>query len=237
MNLILLFDSDFIDDTRTLVRLTGRRKEHVLSVCKASAGDTLRAGLINGKIGKGKVLKASDKVLEMSVTLDTPPPAPLPCTLILALPRPKVLKRCMEAVTAMGVKRIFIIESWRVEKSYWGSPVLSENTLREHMLLGLEQACDTVLPAVEIRKRFKPFVEDEVPALISGTRPLAAHPYAERSCPRHVKGPVTLAVGPEGGFIPYEIQLLQKQGFEAVSAGKRILRVEHALPAIIGRLF
>jgi RsmE family RNA methyltransferase len=105
------------------------------------------------------------------------------------------------------------------------------------MFLGLEQACDTVLPAVEIRKRFKPFVEDEVPEIIRGTRPLAAHPYAESSCPRHVNGPVTLAIGPEGGFIPYEIQLLQKQGFEAVSAGKRILRVEHALPAIIGRLF
>jgi 16S rRNA (uracil1498-N3)-methyltransferase len=237
MNCILLFDADFVDDTRTVVRLTGRRKKHVLSVCKASIGDTLRVGQLNGKTGKGKVLTTSDSVLEMSVLLNAPPPEPLPCTLILAMPRPKVFKRCIEAVTAMGVKRIFIIESWRVEKSYWGSPVLSENTLREHMLLGLEQACDTVLPVVEIRKRFKPFVEDELPEIIKGTRPLAAHPHADRSCPRHVKGPVTVAIGPEGGFIPFEIGLLQKQGFEAVSLGKRILRVEHALPAIIGRLF
>ena len=137
----------------------------------------------------------------------------------------------------MGVKKIFIIESWRVEKSYWASPVVVEDTLREHMLFGLEQACDTVLPAIEIRKRFRPFVEDEVPELIKGTRPLVAHPLAEKACPYHIVGPVTLAIGPEGGFIPFEIEFLQKQGFEAVSIGKRILRVEHALPAIIGRLF
>jgi RsmE family RNA methyltransferase len=237
MNLILLFESDFIDKERTMVRLTGRRKEHALSVCKAAPGDTLRVGLLNGKTGAGKVMAVSGKLMEVTVTLDAAPPEPLPLTLILALPRPKALKRCIEAVTAMGVKKIFIIQSWRVEKSYWSSSALSAEALRDHMLLGLEQSCDTVLPLIEIRKRFKPFVEDEVPELIKGTFPLVAHPEAKNVCPYHSDRPITLAIGPEGGFIPYEIGLFQKLGFEPVSLGKRILRVEHAVPALIGRLF
>jgi 16S rRNA (uracil1498-N3)-methyltransferase len=237
MNLILLIESDFAPDGFSLVKLTGRRLKHALSVCKATAGDTLRVGLLNGKCGTGTVRRITENSLEMDVSLDTPPPEPLPLTLILALPRPKALKRCIEAITAMGVKKIFIIQSFRVEKSYWSSPVLSDGVLREHMILGLEQACDTMLPTITIRKRFRPFVEDELPELLKGTRPLVAHPQAENICPYHSDKPITLVVGPEGGFIPYEIGLLQKNGFEPVSLGKRILRVEHAVPALIGRLF
>jgi 16S rRNA (uracil1498-N3)-methyltransferase len=237
MNLVLLFDPDFIDNERSLVTLTGRRKEHVLSVCRVKAGDTLRVGRLNGNTGSGKVESVSDQAVVLKVKLDSPPPEPLPLTLILALPRPKALKRCIEVITALGVKKIFIIQSFRVEKSYWSSLALSAGELREHLLLGLEQACDTVLPSIEIRKRFKPFVEDEVPLLIKGTRPLVAHPQAEKTCPYDSPTPITLAIGPEGGFIPYEIGLLQIQGFEPVTLGKRILKVEHAVPALIGRLF
>jgi 16S rRNA (uracil1498-N3)-methyltransferase len=237
MNCILLFESDFTNRERTAVTLTGRRKEHALSVCRAEAGDTLRVGLLNGAMGTGAVRRITEQFLEMDVSLAAAPPGPLPLTLLLALPRPKALRRCVEAITSFGVKTIFIIQSFRVEKSYWASPALSDDSLRKHMLLGLEQACDTVLPRIEIRKRFKPFAEDELPALIRGTLPLVAHPHAEKNCPFHTGRPVTLAVGPEGGFIPYEIDLFQRCGFEAVSLGKRILKVEHALPALIGRLF
>ena len=236
MNLLLLFESDFTDATHTRVRLAGRRREHALSVWKVAVGDELRAGILNGNMGTAKVEKLDEAYLEMSVTLDDAPPPPLPLTLVLALPRPKALKRCIEAVTAMGVKKIFIIESWRVEKSYWSSPELSDENLRAHILLGLEQACDTAVPTIELRRKFKPFVEDEAPSIIAGTRAIVAHPYAKDECPYDLMCPVTLAVGPEGGFIPYEIELLKKHGFEDVSLGRRILRVEHALPAIIGRL-
>ncbi|RYZ96209.1 MAG: 16S rRNA (uracil(1498)-N(3))-methyltransferase, partial [Moraxellaceae bacterium] len=44
-------------------------------------------------------------------------------------------------------------------------------------------------------------------------------------------------IGPEGGFIPYEIDLLNKQGFEVVNLGERIMRVETVVPYLLGRLF
>jgi RsmE family RNA methyltransferase len=137
----------------------------------------------------------------------------------------------------MGIKEIYIIRTWRVEKSYWGSPVLEEGNLLRQVIAGLEQGRDTVLPVISIRKRFRPFVEDELPSISQGTLALAAHPAAENPCPRGVGCAVTLALGPEGGFIPYEIDALASTGFQPVSLGGRILRVETALPMIAGRLF
>ncbi|MBN2036026.1 MAG: 16S rRNA (uracil(1498)-N(3))-methyltransferase [Chitinispirillaceae bacterium] len=237
MNLILLFESDFSDANGTRARLRGRRKEHALTICKASAGDTLRVGLLNGNLGIGLVTEVNDRYLELSVTLNDPPPPPLPLTLVMALPRPKVLRRCLEAISSMGVKKVFIIGSWRVEKSYWSSPALNEKNMRDHLLLGLEQGRDTVLPHIELRQRFKPFVQDELPVIIKGSRSLLAHPGAAIPCPCCLTVPVTLAIGPEGGFIQYEIDLFEKLGFEQVALGQRVLRTENALPALVGRLF
>lgn len=235
MNVILLFAEDFVGPLR--VRLHGRRLQHVLAVHRARVGDELRVGLVNAKTGSGVITALSNEVMEMEIALDQEPPPALPVTLLLALPRPKGLKKVLQAATAMGVKRIVLLASWRVEKSFWDSPVLRPEGLREQLVLGLEQARDTVLPEITVRKRFKPFVEDEIPDLVRGTRALVAHPPAAQPCPHDVRARVTLAVGPEGGFIPYEVALLQAHGFTAVSLGVRSLRVEHAVPALLGRLF
>ncbi len=235
MNLVILFENDFV--AAGCVRLHGRRLEHVRSVHHGRPGTTLDVGLLNGQVGSGEIERLSEDALEMTVRLDQPPPPALPLTLLLALPRPKTLKKVLQAVTAMGVKRVVLLNTWRVEKSFWDSPLLQESALQEQMILGLEQARDTVLPRLVLRQRFKPFVEDELPELISGTRSLVAHPPAGRPCPRDVRQPITLAVGPEGGFIPYEVERLEAASFEAVSLGERPLRVEHVVPALLGRLF
>jgi len=235
MNLILLFAEDFVAPQR--VRLHGRRLQHVLAVHRARVGDELRVGLVNAQTGSGVITALTREAMEMEVALEHDPPPALPATLLLALPRPKSLQKVLQTTTAMGVKRIVLLATWRVEKSFWDSPVLRPEGLREQLVRGLEQARDTVLPEIAVRKRFKPFVEDEVPDLIRGSCALVAHPPAAQPCPHDVRGRVTLAVGPEGGFIPYEVELLQAHGFTAVSLGVRSLRVEHAVPALLGRLF
>ncbi len=235
MNLILLFQDDFIDNT--IVRLQGRRLKHVLEVHRAVVGDKLCIGILNGQIGFGKVTLLNQSILEMEVRLERHPPAALPLTLILALPRPKVLRRVLRSVSAIGVKKIILLNCFRVEKSFWQSPFLGIEAMNEQLVLGLEQARDTVLPEVMLRPLFKPFVEDELPELIKGTLPLVAHPHATTHCPRDVKRVVTLAIGPEGGFIPYEIEKLVANAFTPVQMGERILSVETAVPSLISRLF
>lgn len=236
MNLILLFHDDFIEGANR-VRLQGRRLEHVIKVHRASTGDELCVGLAGGSIGAGKVTTISESVLEMEVRLDRMPPAALPVLLILALPRPKVLRRVLRSASALGVKKIVLLNCFRVEKSFWQSPFLSEASMREQLVLGLEQAKDTILPEVLLRPFFKPFVEDELPSLSKGTTALLAHPPAQSPCPRNVERPVTLAVGPEGGFIPYEAEKFIAAGFLPVRVGERILSVETAVPVLISRLF
>ncbi|MDH1167823.1 16S rRNA (uracil(1498)-N(3))-methyltransferase, partial [Metapseudomonas otitidis] len=199
--------------------------------------DSLRVGLLGGAMGEGRLTVLEADHAELQVSLDQPPPAKLPLTLLLALPRPKMLRRVLQTVATMGVPRLVLLNSYRVEKSFWQTPFLEPAAIREQLILGLEQGRDTVLPEVVIEKRFKPFVEDRLPALAAGTRALVGHPGPWPDCPRAVEGPVTLAIGPEGGWIPYEVEKLQATGFEAVQLGERILRVETAVTALLARLF
>ena len=236
MNLILLHKDDFIATTGR-VRLTGRRLKHVREVLRASINDELCVGLLNGNIGTGRVMVLDDAALEMDVRLEQAPPVPLPVTLILALPRPKVLRRVLRSAAALGVKRILLLNCFRVEKSFWQSPFLETETINEQLTLGLEQARDTILPGVVLCRQFKPFVEDELPGLIQNTTALVAHPTAAVPCPRALNKAATLIIGPEGGFIPYEIDKLTACGCSLVTLGERILNVETAVPALLSRLF
>ena len=235
MNLLLLEDGDFIAPDR--VRLQGRRLQHLREVHRAECGDSLRVGRLGGMMGRGELLSLDAAQAELQISLDTPPPAKLPLTLLLAVPRPKMLKRVLQTVSAMGVARLVLLNSYRVEKSFWQTPFLEPASIREQLILGLEQARDTVLPEVTLEKRFKPFVEDRLPALAEGTLGLTGHPGEYPACPRAVDGPVTLAIGPEGGWIPYEVELLRLAGLQPVQLGERILRVETAVPALLARLF
>lgn len=235
MNLLLLEDGDFIAEDR--VRLSGRRLKHLLEVHRAEAGDSLRIGRLNGLMGIGQLLHLDEQYAELSVLLDQPAPEKLPITLLLALPRPKMLRRVLQTVSSMGVARLVLLNSYRVEKSFWQTPFLEPAAIREQLILGLEQARDTVLPEVIIEKRFKPFVEDQLPAIAADTLGLVGHPGDFPACPRAVTQPVTLAIGPEGGWIPYEVEKLAEAGLQPVQLGVRILRVETAVTALLARLF
>lgn len=235
MNLIILSKNDFINDTGR-VHIQDHRFAHILEVNRSSVGDELRVGLVNGKIGRGRITRIEEGKIEMDVVLDREPPESLQLTLIFAMVRPRVFKRILTQVTAMGIKKIIVINSYRVEKSFWKSPVLEKESLYKHIIMGLEQGQDTVFPEVLIRPLFKPFVEDELPDMIKDTLPFVAHPYASELCPYNIGSPVTLAVGPEGGFIPYEVEKLIECGFTAVHLGERTLHVESAISGLISRL-
>ncbi len=236
MNLVLLSAADMLNTERAVVR-DQRRIKHIMDIHGAQVGDELKVGLINGAIGQGIITALTDNEILLDVQLQKSSPSPLPLTLVLALPRPKMLRRILQTVATLGVKKLYLINSYRVEKSYWQTPFLQPEAIHEQLILGLEQGCDTHLPEVHLLKRFKPFVEDELPAIMTNTQAIVAHPYTDKACPRHIDHAVTLAVGPEGGFIPYEIDLLKACGFEAVHVGERIMRVETAIPYLIGRLY
>jgi RsmE family RNA methyltransferase len=235
VNLLLLEEADFISADRVVLR--DRRLKHMQEVHRSEVGDSLRVGRVGGLLGSAELLRLEPREAELSVSFDREPPAKLPLTLVLALPRPKMLRRVFQTVATMGVPKVILVNSYRVEKSFWQTPFLEPAAIREQLILGLEQARDSVLPEILIEKRFKPFVEDRLPGVVEGSLGLVGHPGDFPACPRAVEQPVTLAIGPEGGWIPYEIDLLRASGLNPVQLGERILRVETAVTALLARLF
>ncbi len=233
MNILLFDASDRVDELR--IRVDDDRLRHLVAVHRSAVGDTLRVGEIDGRIGMATIEALGPQEAVLRVELQREPPPKLPITVLLALPRPKMLRRILRSVAEFGVSELHLINSARVEKSFWQSPLLQQERIRNYLLQGLEQAGDTRLPAVHLHKRFKPWIEDEFPALAAGKSLLLAHPGNHPPCPSTLTADTLLAIGPEGGFVPYEVEQFEKAGCEIVSLGPRILRVENAVSALLGR--
>lgn len=236
MNILLLPKTALCHHTKTAAIDNPLQLSHLTTVLDVDVGHTLKIGELGGNIGTATIDALSQKCCHLSdVVLDTPPPPKLGVTVILALPRPKVLRRLLLDMTAMGVAHIILINSYRTDKSYWQSPLLTR--IDEFVWEGLQQGMDTIVPTVHCVKRFKPFVQDELSVLIRNKKAVVAHPYATKSFAQYsqVQLPDVVVIGAEGGFIAYEIELLASIGVEAVTLGKRILRTESAVNAVLGR--
>jgi 16S rRNA (uracil1498-N3)-methyltransferase len=236
VNLLLLQPGELRPDGTA--RLGGRRAAHVAGVLRAAPGDRILAGVVGGRMGAAEILSASSGEVALRPALDRDPPPPSPVSLLVAVPRPKILRKVLQAAASMGVKRIVLLGSWRVERSYFASPVLAPEGMRAELLLGLEQGRDTVLPQVTVRRLFKPFVEDELAACFPERTRLLAHPPGApplESLIRADGAGAVLAIGPEGGWTPYEADELRRRGFAAFSLGPRVLRVDAAVPYAVGQ--
>jgi RsmE family RNA methyltransferase len=240
VNLILLVPDDFAPDGT--VRLTGRRARHVHEVHRARVGDGLTVGRVDGPVGRGTVLSVERDEVRLSATFPEEPPPPTGIDLLLAMPRPKVLRRVLQSAASLGARRIVLVNAQRVEKSYFDTPFLEAAEVERNLVLGLEQARDTVMPEVLLRKLFRPFVEDELEALWprATCARLLAHPAAARGLEGCDVGkdrsPAVLAIGPEGGWISFELELLEAHAFCPFGLGSRILRVETAIPFAFGQV-
>ena len=232
MNIILLAPEDWLDEHT--VCIDGRRHEHICGVLKAEIGDALRVGLLGGLRGSGTVIKQSDQDTHLRVNLVESPLPRHPYDLILALPRPKMLRRVFRTAAEMGVAHLYLINSARVEKSYWQSPLLQPDRIKAALTAGLERAGDTALPQVHLHPRFKPFIEDQLPGLIRSSACWIAHPGAPEALATQ-SGEGLILLGPEGGFVPYEVELAQSMGAQPVRLSDRILSVDTAVTAALSQ--
>lgn len=233
MNIVLIDSRQTTADVWTIS--SARQLEHLKTHVNVQIGDTLKVGVKEGKRYLTEVIAVEERAIKVRPLHEEALPEKLPVTLIVAMPRPKVLRRLIMDSVTLGVEKIILLHSYRVDKSYWQSPFLQQ--LDQYVTLGLEQAGDTIAPPIEIYKRFKPFVEDVLPSMISTESPAyVAHPYAEQKMPFAIDHACTILIGPEGGFIPYEIDLLEKNGCLAFSLGNRIIRTETVISYVLGRL-
>lgn len=234
MNLILLEPADIGSDG--IARLDGARAQHIRKVLAAVEGQSIRIGLLNGPTGTGRVITSGESGVSLHCTLDAQPSVP-PVDLLLALPRPKVLRRLWAQVAAMGVRRIMVTNAERVERQYFDTHVLSEHGYRPLLVEGLQQARDTHLPLVTVHRQFRILIEDHLDAMVGPSRRLVADPAGRTPVTAAVRtggaDRILLAVGPEGGWNTFELDLLRAHGFECVTMGARTLRVDTACIALL----
>ena len=239
MNLILIYPHE--PDITGRVCLSGARAEHIRNVLRATPGKVLQVGLLNGPPGHGTVEELTAEEVILRCEFDGTVPVRPAIDLLLALPRPKVMKRLWAQLAALGVGRIILTNAEKVERYYFDSHVLEPDFYTASLIEGLQQAGDTLLPQVRIVRELKPFLEDELDMLFpgSGIR-LLADPSAgknilqtlEKAAPARI----LLAVGPEGGWTPYELGMFSAHGFNMVHAGARILITDTACVALLSLL-
>lgn len=236
MNLLLVEPSEVAADAT--VTLADRRAEHLRRVVGVTLGQTIRAGVVGGKLGTAEVTADDGTTMTLRLSLTAPASLPLPIELVLAMPRPKVLTRVIETAAAFGVARIDLTNAWRVDKSYLASPRLADAALGYALRFGAEQGATTHVPPLAIHDRFMALVDTRWPTATAGapaTR-LLAHPGAPPIEQATLTWPLAIAIGPEGGWIQREIDTFVERGFTPVSIGAPILRVEAALSATLGQL-
>lgn len=240
MNLLLVAAEE-LSHTGQLV-LTGRRAEHLRTVLRVVVGQKLRAGLVRGGVGEATVLSVSESqiVLHTRFGASLVPPTR---ELILALPRPKVLPRILQAVASFGVRRVDLVNTWRVDAAYFESHRLEESSLREQLLLGCEQGRQTYLPEIAVHRLLVPFFRDHLAPRLQrepGRVLIVGHPNADQHIEEVVQsGPshaVTLFVGSDGGFVESELQSLVGLGAKVVRLGAAVLRTEVAVVALMSQL-
>jgi len=238
---IILAESDEITDKQ--IRLIDYRAEHIIKVLRSQVGDMVRFGIISGGRGQAEIIDLKKKYpffVDLSIEISDLQVTVPPVDLILALPRPIMLKRILSQVTALGVGTIHLVNANRVEKSFWEASIVAENRFRPYLLQGLEQAVDTRLPRISLHRRFKPFIEDFFPTIKDRCQvSIIAHPGSQSTLQQNVEresGRVALAVGPEGGWVDYEVGKFREQGFIDCSIGKRILKVDTAVTALHARI-
>jgi 16S rRNA (uracil1498-N3)-methyltransferase len=148
-------------------------------------------------------------------------------TLIQALATSDKIDWVIEKAVEIGVARVIVTAAARSTARL--EPARRERRLRHWQELAIAACCQSgrnrpvsVLATASLDEALHAAVDADLKWLLDPAAPagLPRTPTAARS--------VALAIGPEGGFEPGEIQRAAQAGFVPVSLGPRILRTETA---------
>jgi 16S rRNA (uracil1498-N3)-methyltransferase len=239
VNLILLSREELAGGGT--VTVTGSRAIHLCDVLRVEPGTIVRVGVLDGAVGEATVVSAALGSVMLTCRFDGVVPSSSPVDLLLAVPRPKVLRRLWAQLAALGVGRIILTNAARVERNYFDSHVLNEQIYRPLLIEGLQQARDTRVPSVSVHRQFRKLVEDDLDTMCPQRVRLVAdpgdapspHDTARDAARASGDTRVLLAIGPEGGWNAFELELLGARGFERVSVGSRTLRTDTACIALL----
>ncbi|MBY0413227.1 MAG: RsmE family RNA methyltransferase [Bdellovibrionales bacterium] len=228
MNSLILKNSDgLIRDPKVIT--------HLHETLKANVGDSFKCTILNVGLALGTITNLSSAECQLKLTDITPAP-PQWFNLVVGISRPQTSKKVLEHATTFGAKKIHFFKAALSEKSYLDSKVFDENESREYLLAGLSQsALYDSIPEVKVDK-YNPAdsYQNETQKFILDLN--ATENFLDLAPSISFDTPVTLAIGPERGFISEDIARFHQAGFKSVKISSSILRVEHAIYSAVSQL-
>jgi RsmE family RNA methyltransferase len=209
------------------------RLEHVRGVLRARVGDVIDVGVVNGPVGRGRVCALGRGRIRIEVEWDAIPPPFPPVTLLVGLCRPATMRKILITAPTLGVRRLVIAPAGRSDPAYARSSLWHDGEWRRRLIEGAEQAFETRLPeffrADSLQEAMEYLPEGGVrlaPDVYEGGASLGELVDPDRS--------VAIAVGPERGWNQPDRVCLSGNGFQLVSLGSRVMRVETAVTLSVG---
>ena len=227
----------FIADTwtATTATLTGDQAEHLVRVLRAEAGQVLDV-VAGGFVHRAEIVRlrtGSAPEVEFLLHEELEAEAGLPLHLLLAVFKFDHLEWGIEKATELGVARITPVLARRTEKHLVQSAPARVTRWRRIALEASKQSRRSSIPeivdpvplkhALAAEASTTQILLSEIEAATPLAQALAADPSAS----------VALAIGPEGGWAPDEMQMFADRHWRSVTLGPRILRAETAAIAAV----
>ena len=208
---------------------------HLHETLKARPGDTFKCTVLNSGLCQGTIteISATKCLLNLSPIKEAQPQW---FNLVVGISRPQTSKKVLEHATTFGAKKIHFFKASLSEKSYLDSKVFEESECTEYLEAGLSQsAIYSHLPVVQIDK-YNP-----AGSYSNGPQKFildlnAKENFLDLKDSIQFDTPITLAIGPERGFISEDIERFHEAGFKSVKISSSILRVEHAIYSAVSQL-
>ena len=228
-SLILKDESGQISDTHVL--------EHIHTTLKLAIGDVVKCTVLNKGLSLGTVIHLEKNLCKLQLS-EIAKAQPQWFDLVVGLSRPQTSKKILEHATTFGAKRFHFFKAALSEKSYLDSKIFENNAYEEFLLTGLSQAAIYAnLPEFKLDKynpadQYTEGANDKQQKFILDIKTDKSFLDVEIDFNR----PITLAIGPERGWISEDLDRFHRAGFTSIKISSSILRVEHAVYSAVSQL-
>ena len=226
MNALIVSDQNGLITDSTILN-------HIHETLKLKIGDNVKCCVLNIGLFEAQVESISAKSCQLKLKNSLTSQKPW-FDLIVGVSRPQTTKKILEHATTFGAGKIHFFKACLSEKSYLDAKVFENNSFLEHTNAGLSQsALYFQLPEVKIDK-YNPATQYQ-----NTSNKFILDLKAEQNfldVEIDFNSRITLAVGPERGFIAEDIARFHEAGFKSVKISSSVLRVEHAIYSAISQL-
>jgi 16S rRNA (uracil1498-N3)-methyltransferase len=161
---------------------------------------------------------------------------PFPITVVQSLIEPSKMDWVIEKAVELGVNQVIPMAAMRSVTRLDEQRAAKRLAHWQAIAVAASQQCGRQ----RIMRIHSPCTATAVLSSTAGGLHVLLHPKDGQSlqhwCHHTPAGPVTIWVGPEGGWAPAELEQLEQAGAKRVSFGTRILRTETAAVAIAAAL-